>query len=127
GGVARRGGGRRGAGGGGGPVVGGGSLGRGRNTTGEAVRLAAAARPAVTLEAFTRLPAVSEVLGRGATKASVRLEGGLQVDVRIVPRVSFGAALLYFTGSKAHNVKLRQLALGRRLKLNEYGVFRGTP
>jgi DNA polymerase (family 10) len=69
---------------------------------------------------------VARVLGQGDTKCSVVLASGLQVDVRVVPRESFGAALLYFTGSKAHNVALRQLAIKRKLKLNEYGLFRGS-
>ena len=66
------------------------------------------------------------MLARGDTKCSVRLESGLQVDLRVVPAASLGAALLYFTGSKAHNVALRQIAIKQKLKLNEYGLFRGT-
>ena len=64
-------------------------------------------------------------LARGDTKMSVRLASGLQVDLRVVPAESFGAALQYFTGSKAHNIVLRGLAKDRGLKINEYGVFRG--
>jgi DNA polymerase (family 10) len=78
------------------------------------------------MTAFARLPRVATVLGSGDTKSSVRLHSGLQVDVRVVPAESFGAALLYFTGSKAHNVKLRQLALRKDWKLNEYGLFAGA-
>ena len=71
---------------------------------------------------------VAEVLARGDTKMSVRLGSGLQVDLRVVPAESFGAALQYFTGSKEHNIVLRGLAKDRGLKINEYGVFRGeTP
>jgi DNA polymerase (family 10) len=66
------------------------------------------------------------VLAHGTTRASVRLRGGLSVDLRVVPRDSFGAALVYFTGSKAHNIALRRLGQERGLKINEYGVFRGT-
>jgi DNA polymerase (family 10) len=66
---------------------------------------------------------VEEVLASGPTRASARLASGLQVDLRVVPEESFGAALVYFTGSKAHNIALRRLAQERRLKLNEYGVF----
>src|SRR2546429_680210 len=78
------------------------------------------------IAAFAQLPAVARVLGQGDTKCSVKLQDGLQVDVRVVPEESFGAALLYFTGSKAHNVALRQLAMKKGWKLNEYGLFRGT-
>src|SRR6185369_12994621 len=76
--------------------------------------------------AFGTLPQVARVIGQGDTKASVVAADGLQVDLRVVPEESFGAALLYFTGSKSHNVALRQLALKKKWKLNEYGLFRGT-
>jgi DNA polymerase (family X) len=74
-----------------------------------------------------KLPPVSEVLGHGPTKSSVRVSDGrrgLQVDLRIVPPESYGAALLYFTGSKEHNIELRERAIKRAMKLNEYGLFR---
>ncbi len=103
-----------------------GSIRRRRETVGDADLLAVARTPAAVTRAFVALPEVERVLGRGDTKASVLLTGGLQVDLRVVPAPSFGAALLYFTGSKAHNVALRQIALKRGLKLNEYGLFRGT-
>jgi len=74
---------------------------------------------------FTSLDIVSEVLAAGATKGSVRTREGLQVDLRVVSPQSFGAALQYFTGSKAHNVRIRGIALDKGLKVNEYGVFRG--
>jgi len=77
------------------------------------------------VEAFTGLDIVREVLAAGDTKGSIRTGEGLQVDLRVVPPESFGAALQYFTGSKAHNVKLRGLARDRGLKINEYGVFKG--
>jgi len=77
------------------------------------------------VEAFTSLPLVEEVLAAGDTKGSVRTESGLQVDLRVVPPESFGAALAYFTGSKAHNVRVRTLAQDKGLKVNEYGVFEG--
>jgi DNA polymerase (family 10) len=67
----------------------------------------------------------SEVLARGKTRMSIRLKTGLQIDLRVVPDESYGAALQYFTGSKAHNILLRRMALERGLKINEYGVFRG--
>jgi DNA polymerase (family 10) len=77
------------------------------------------------VEAFTALPGVAEVLAAGGTKGSIRTDEGLQVDLRVVGPESFGAALVYFTGSKAHNVKIRAVAIGKGLKINEYGVFRG--
>lgn len=76
------------------------------------------------MQEFTRLPMVKEILACGSSKSSVRTHEGVQVDCRIVPAKSFGAALLYFTGSKNFNIKLRQLAQKMKLKINEYGVFR---
>jgi DNA polymerase (family 10) len=75
-------------------------------------------------EAFTKFPEVQRILGQGTTKASVVTAGGLQVDLRIVPPDNFGAALLYFTGSKDHNVKLRGRALDMGLTLNEWGLYK---
>ena len=72
------------------------------------------------------LPDVKQVLARGETKCSVVLRSGLQVDLRIVPRPSYGAALHYFTGSKPHNIAIRLLGVKRHLKINGYGIFRGT-
>jgi len=83
-----------------------------------------AAARAVTHE-FTSYPEVTEVLGSGETRSSVRLANGVQVDLRVIEEAAFGAALLYFTGSKAHNVTLRQLALDQGLHLSEYGLFEG--
>jgi len=77
------------------------------------------------IEAFAGLDCASEVLAAGGTRGSIRTGQGLQVDLRVVPPESWGAALVYFTGSKAHNVKIRGLAHERGLKINEYGVFRG--
>ena len=79
--------------------------------------------PAVTAH-LAAYEDVAETLSQGDTRASVRLRSGLQADLRVVPPESYGAALLYFTGSKAHNVKLRDWAIEKELKLNEYGVFR---
>jgi DNA polymerase (family 10) len=75
---------------------------------------------------FCSLPDVREVLAKGSTKASIITHQGRQVDLRVVPLKSFGAALQYFTGSKAHNIRLRDLAKKAHLKVNEYGVFRGN-
>jgi len=101
-----------------------GSYRRGRDTVGDLDILAVAGEPAEVMDRFAAFPGVANVLGRGDTKMSVRLSGGFQVDLRIVPRESFGAALQYFTGSKSHNIVLRGLAKQRGLKINEYGVFR---
>jgi DNA polymerase (family 10) len=76
------------------------------------------------MEVFTKIPSVKDVLAEGETKSSVRTKDDVQVDCRVVEDKSFGAALLYFTGSKNFNIKLRQLAIKKGLKINEYGVFR---
>ena len=77
------------------------------------------------VHAFTHLPEVKEVLASGQTKASVIVEGGTQIDLRVVEEDSYGAALQYFTGSKAHNIHLRGIAKAKGIKINEYGVFKG--
>ena len=100
-----------------------GSLRRGRETVGDLDLLAISDQPEAAASAFVSLPEVEEVLAQGPKKSSVRLSGGLQVDLRIVPEESFGAALQYFTGSKAHNIRLRERAVSRGWKLNEYGLF----
>ena len=100
-----------------------GSLRRGRDTCGDVDLLATGATPDL-LSRFTDYAGVDRILGRGETKASILLADGLQADLRLVPAESAGAALQYFTGSKAHNVALRDRAVQRGLKLNEYGVFR---
>src|SRR5919198_5141598 len=100
-----------------------GSLRRGCDTCGDLDILAAGA-PSSIMAAFTDYKLVERVLAHGDTKSSVRLWGGFQADLRLVPRESLGAALQYFTGSKAHNIVLRDRAIQRGLKLNEYGLFR---
>ncbi len=100
-----------------------GSLRRMRETIGDIDLLAASHDPPTAVEHFTRLPLVRDVLARGPTKATVLLETGLQVDLRVVEPGSWGAALQYFTGSKLHNIALRDMAIARGLKINEYGVF----
>src|SRR5262245_55065496 len=77
------------------------------------------------MEAFVAYPDAAEVLGHGETKSSLRMRNGLQVDLRHVPTASFGAALLYFTGSKEHNIELRKIAIEQGMSLNEYGLTRG--
>ncbi len=77
------------------------------------------------MDRFVKYEDVGKVLANGETKSSVVLRSGLQVDVRLVPQESYGAALLYFTGSKAHNIAVRTIAVKKKLKINEYGIFRG--
>lgn len=105
-------------------VVAAGSLRRRRETVGD-VDIVAAGATEDAMRRFVGYSEVAEVLAQGPTRASVRLKSGLQVDLRAVPEESYGAALAYFTGSKAHNIALRRLAQARGLKINEYGVWRG--
>ena len=98
-----------------------GSARRMRETVHDIDLLVAATDAAPVMDAFVTLPQVEAVSGRGATKASVTLLNGLQVDLRVLPAERWGTLLLYFTGSKAHNVRLRELALKQGLRLNEYG------
>src|SRR4029079_5317283 len=104
-----------------------GSLRRGCDTCGDIDILAAVSRPeedgAPLMRAFTDYRLVERVLAHGHTKCSVLLQDRFQADIRIVPRESLGAAMQYFTGSKAHNIALRDRAVRRSLKLNEYGLF----
>lgn len=106
-----------------------GSYRRGLETIGDIDLLAAAAPSAAPalIEAFTTHPDVTEVLGRGDTKASVRSTSGRQIDLRVVAPAAYGSALLYFTGSKEHNVALRGRAREKGLALNEYGLFHLDP
>jgi DNA polymerase (family 10) len=99
-----------------------GSLRRGCDTCGDLDLLAAGA-PSTLMDAFIDYGPVERVLGHGDTKSSVLLAGGFQADLRLVEPASRGAAMQYFTGSKAHNIALRDRAIGLGLKLNEYGVF----
>ena len=86
--------------------------------------LAASANPEKTMKAFLGMPMIESVLAQGGTKASVRLQDGdLQVDLRVIEPKSWGAAMHYFTGSKAHNIRMRERAIKQGLKLNEYGLF----
>jgi len=101
-----------------------GSLRRGRDTVGDLDLVVESAEPAEVMERFVAWPERADVLLRGDTKTSIRGPRGLQIDLRVVPAASYGAALQYFTGSKEHNVKLRGRARDRGLLLNEYGVFR---
>lgn len=107
-------------------VVVAGSIRRRRETVGDADILAASDNPEEIMEFFVSLPEVTHVHGQGKTKTTVKLNNGMDVDLRVVPEESFGAALNYFTGSKDHNVALRRIAQENGLKLNEYGLFRGA-
>ena len=102
-----------------------GSYRRKRDTVGDLDILVCCRRGTSAVERFVHYPEVEEVLERGPTRASVRLACGLQVDLLVLPSVSYGAGLYYFTGSKAHNIAVRRLGQRRGLLINEYGVFRG--
>ncbi|MGS0891044.1 DNA polymerase/3'-5' exonuclease PolX [Burkholderia stagnalis] len=102
-----------------------GSFRRRRETVGDLDILVTARDPAAVADAFVGYGEVARVLAHGKTKSSVVLKNGLQVDLRVVDADAFGAALVYFTGSKAHNIALRRIAQAGGLKINEYGVFRG--
>jgi DNA polymerase (family 10) len=101
-----------------------GSFRRRRESIADLDILVCGGEPTTVMNAFVSYPEVVEVLGRGDTKSSLRLLSGLQVDLRLVAAESLGAALLYFTGSKAHNIELRRLAIEKELMLNEYGLSR---
>jgi DNA polymerase (family 10) len=101
-----------------------GSFRRRKETVGDLDLLATGGNASEVMDAFVAHPMVAEVLGRGETKSSVRLGNGLQVDLRAIPHESFGAAMMYFTGSKEHNIELRRIALEKGMSLNEYGLTR---
>ena len=101
-----------------------GSLRRHREVIGDIDLLASSKKPAEVIEFFTSQPGIVKVLAKGETKASVLLEGGIQSDLRVVGDAEYASALLYFTGSKEHNIVMRQRAIDRGLRLNEYGLFR---
>ena len=100
-----------------------GSLRRHREVIGDIDLLASSKKPAAIIEFFTRQPGILKVIAKGETKASVLLEGGIQSDLRVVSDAEYSSALLYFTGSKEHNIVMRQRAIDRGLRLNEYGLF----
>lgn len=101
-----------------------GSLRRMKETVGDIDILVTSGKSEDVMNRFVGYEDVAEILMKGETKSSIRLKDGVQVDLRVVPKESFGAALQYFTGSKEHNVKLRKLAISKNLKINEYGVFK---
>jgi DNA polymerase (family 10) len=101
-----------------------GSLRRMKETVGDIDLLVTSTEPAGVIKAFTGLRQAAEVLERGTTKAAIRHREGIQVDLRVVEPECFGAALAYFTGSKQHNIRIREMGVKRGLKISEYGVFR---
>lgn len=101
-----------------------GSARRMKETIGDADILAVSAKPEGVMDYFVSMPEVISVIAHGETKSSVKIKPGINVDLRVVPRASYGAALNYFTGSKDHNVALRKIAVAKGWKLNEYGLFR---
>lgn len=101
-----------------------GSIRRRRDTIKDIDIVATSPDPAAAMEAFVNLPQVLTVIMRGPTRASVTIREGVGVDLRVVEAASYGSALAYLTGSQAHNVKLREMAQKRGLKINEYGIFR---
>ena len=103
-----------------------GSLRRAKESIGDIDILVTSDQPAAVMERFVTMELVSEVIAHGPTKSTVMTHAGMQADIRVVAPESFGAALQYFTGSKEHNIKLRDLAVRKKLKLNEYGVFKVT-
>lgn len=103
-----------------------GSLRRQKETVRDIDILVASDKPKKIVDAFVSLPIVKDILAQGSTKASVRTKNDVQVDCRVVEEKSFGAALVYFTGSKNFNIKLRRIAIKKGFKVNEYGIFKGS-
>jgi len=103
-----------------------GSVRRMKETVGDVDFLVAAENSAGIMHFFTTMPEVAEIIAKGDTKSSVKLNTGMNADLRVVPLDSFGAALQYFTGNKDHNITLRKIAQDKKLKLSEYGLFRGN-
>ncbi|HEV58247.1 MAG TPA: DNA polymerase/3'-5' exonuclease PolX [Phycisphaerales bacterium] len=103
-----------------------GSYRRRRETVHDLDILATCKRGSTVMDHFVKYDEVKEVVSHGKTRSTVLLRSGFQVDLRVVPQVSYGAALVYFTGSKPHNIAIRKRAVRKKLKINEYGVFRGN-
>lgn len=102
-----------------------GSFRRMKETIGDADFLVVSGRPGPVMEFFVKMPEVAHIYAHGEAKSAVKLKNGMDADLRVVTKESFGAALDYFTGSKDHNVALRQIAIKKGYKLNEYGLFKG--
>ena len=108
-----------------GEVIIAGSFRRRRETVGDLDILATCGRGADVIDRFIAYKDVAEIVAKGTTRSTVKLRSGLQVDLRVVARASYGAALVYFTGSRAHNIVIRTMGVKKGLKINEYGVFQG--
>jgi len=102
-----------------------GSYRRRKDTVGDLDILVVSKKSELVMDFFVEQPGVDRVLAHGPTKSSIRLSAGVDVDLRVVPAESYGAALAYFTGSKAHNVHMREIAQKKGMKLNEYGLYKG--
>lgn len=102
-----------------------GSVRRMKETVGDIDYLVTADDPEKVMEFFVSMPEVEEIVGRGPAKAFVRLAGGIDADLLVVPKESWGSALQYFTGNKEHSVELRKIAIAKGLRLNEWGVYKG--
>jgi DNA polymerase (family 10) len=100
-----------------------GSIRRRKETVGDADILIISDKPKPIMDFFVNMKEVADVIGHGQTKSSVKLFSGINVDLRFVPAISYGAALNYFTGSKNHNIALQLIAIKNRFKLNKYGLF----
>ncbi len=103
-----------------------GSVRRMKETIGDVDLLVISKKPEKVMDFFTSLPGIEKIWGKGSTKASIRMREGFDMDIRVLPKKSYGAALQYFTGSKEHNIALRKIAIDKGLKLSEYGLFRGA-
>lgn len=101
-----------------------GSFRRRKETVGDLDFLIAADNGEEIIERFIQFDEIADIVAKGSTRSTVHLHSGIQVDLRVVPTKSYGAALLYFTGSKAHNIAIRKLGIQKKLKINEYGVFK---
>jgi DNA polymerase (family 10) len=102
-----------------------GSIRRMQETVGDLDILVISNKPSKVMDFFVRMPEVQDVIEKGPTRTSVRLKIGMDADLRVLPPESFGAALQYFTGDKYHNIALREIAIKKGYKLNEYGLFKG--
>lgn len=103
-----------------------GSFRRRKETVGDLDILVTAEEGKKIIDRFVKFDEIADIVSQGETRSTVHLHSGIQVDLRVVPKKSYGAALLYFTGSKEHNIAIRKIAVQKKLKINEYGVFKGN-
>ncbi|MBW2987259.1 DNA polymerase/3'-5' exonuclease PolX [Candidatus Woesearchaeota archaeon] len=102
-----------------------GSVRRMKETIGDIDILVISKKPAKVMDKFTHLKDVKRIVSKGPTRSSVKMKSGIQVDLRVIPAESYGSATQYFTGNKAHNIELRKIAIKKKMKLSEYGLFKG--